>query len=72
MLHKENWTREVTFSLKKFEKSLIRALKVGTVFIVSITRRSKSDISHSRTEGGVYRIGTVKNLALPKGAGVFS
>merc|ERR1719189_1537920 len=27
VLHKENWTREVTFSLKKFEKSLIRALK---------------------------------------------
>jgi len=27
VLHKENWTREVTFSLKKFEKSLIKALK---------------------------------------------
>lgn len=29
VLHKENWTREVTFSLKKFEKQLIIALKVG-------------------------------------------
>jgi len=27
VLRRENWTREVTFSLKKFEKSLIRALK---------------------------------------------
>ena len=31
VLRRENWTREVTFSLKKFEKSLIRALKVGGV-----------------------------------------
>ena len=30
VLHKENWTREVTSELKKFEKNLIRALKVGT------------------------------------------
>ena len=36
VLHKENWTREVTFSLKKFEKSLIRALKVGSVHNNSI------------------------------------
>ena len=30
VLHKENWTREVTSELKKFEKNLIRALKVGS------------------------------------------
>jgi hypothetical protein len=28
VLHKENWTREVTVSLRKFEKDLILALKV--------------------------------------------
>ena len=36
ILHKENWTRAVTSSLKKFEKSLIIALKVTTVIIINM------------------------------------
>ena len=36
VLHKENWTREVTSELKKFEKNLIRALKVGTDHTVAV------------------------------------